>query len=144
MAAAPLQHRRVERPRHQHRRLEVDPQRPHDLLGAEIRQQTGARQPGVGDEDVDLARLGREPLGGAGLGQVGRQRPVPIAGQLGRQGFKSLGVTAAEDQLGVLCRQRLDDRPAQSPGGTGEQRFAAGKFHPRPQASTRPAERNSG
>ena len=36
------------------------------------------------------------------------------------------------------------DRAAEAPGGPGEKRFAAGKFHPKGQATSRPADRNPG
>ena len=62
----------VERPGHQDRSLEVDAQGSRHLPGREVGQQARPRQSGVGDEDVDVARVGGELLGGAGLGQVGR------------------------------------------------------------------------
>ena len=68
MAGARLQHRRVEGAGEQHRRLEVDPQRPLDLLGSEVVQLAGAGQTGVGDEDLGARGLGGEALGGLGLG----------------------------------------------------------------------------
>ena len=105
VAGAALEHRRVQRPGQQHRRLEVDPQGARHLLGAEVRQPAGPRQPRVGDEDVDLAGLGGQLLGGARLGQVGRQHPVALARQLRRQRLQRLG----------LARAQGDARPARRP-----------------------------
>jgi hypothetical protein len=62
-----LQHRRLQRPGEQDRRLEVDAQGSSQLLGAVVGESPGAGQAGVGDEDVDVARFGRELLGGASL-----------------------------------------------------------------------------
>ncbi len=144
MAGAALDHRREERSRHQHRSLEVDPQGAPHLLGAEVGESAGSGQPGVGDQDLDLARLGGEPLGRARLGKVGRQDAVSLAGKLRRQRLERLGLTSAEDEARPPLRQRHRDRTPEPPGRPGEQRIVAGKFHPRPQASTRPAERNRG
>ena len=112
MAGAALEHRRVERPGEQHRRLEVDAQRAGQLLGGEVGQAPGAGQPGVGDEDVDRARLGGELLGGARLGQVGGEDAVAVAGQLRGQRLQRLGLAAAQHQ----GRRRARPAPSRSPG----------------------------
>ena len=120
MAGTALEHARLQSPRQQHRCLEVDPQRPGQLLAAEVREAPGGRQARVGDEDVDGAGLGGQSLRRARLGQVGRHRFVAAAGKLARERRQSLRVTAAEDQRRPAAGQRLGDRSAETASGPGE------------------------
>ena len=122
-------HRRSHRLRQQHRRLEVDPQRPLHLLGAEVLHQAGAGQAGVGDQDVDVGCVGGELLGGAGLGQVRGRRPMAFPWQLGGEALQLLGLAGAEDQHGAALGEGLGDRPPEAAGGAGQKHAAAREVH---------------
>ncbi len=88
-----------------------------------------------------MAGLGRQGLGGAGLGEVGRQHPVALAGQALGQRLESIALAGAEQELGPAIGKRFGDRTAKSPGRAGEQGLPSGKFHPRAQASSDLADR---
>ena len=60
MARAALQHPGYERAGELHRRAQVDVDRAIDLVGGEVIHPAGGGQAGVGYEDVDVARLGRQ------------------------------------------------------------------------------------
>ena len=144
VAGAALDHRREQRLRHQHRRLEVDPQRPDHLFRGEVIERAGAGQARVGDEDVHVPRLGGQQLAGARLGEVGRQGPVAVARQLGGERLQGVALAGAEEDGRPLVGHGQGDRPAEASRGPGEQRCLTGKFHPRPQATNRAAERIEG
>ena len=141
VAGAALDHRRRERLRHQHRRLEVDAQGALQLLGGEVIERPGARQARVGDENVHVRRFGGEALRRALLGQVGRQHPVAVARQLGGERLERLALAGAEHEARPPAASASGDRPAEAACGPCEQRFSAGKFHPRAQASSQAADR---
>ena len=85
-----------------------------------------------------VARLGGELLGGAGLGEVGGQRRGGRSpGSSAASASSASALAGAEDQRRAALGQRLGDRPAEAAGGAGEQCCAAGKFHPRAQATSR-------
>src|SRR2546430_6336481 len=56
--------------------------------------------PRVGDEDVDLARLGDEALRRAVEGEIGDARPVSLAGQRARELGEGIALTRADDDRG--------------------------------------------
>ena len=99
VAGAALDHRREQRLGHQHRRLEVDAQGALHLLGAEVapasplpagRRWRRGRRP----SPASAAEL----LGGAGLGEVGGQDPVPVAGQPRGHLLERLALAGAEQE----------------------------------------------
>jgi hypothetical protein len=128
MAAALLQHRRVERLREQHRALEVDAQGSLQLLGGEVLHPPGGGQAGVGDEDLGAGGGGRELLAGQ------------FAGEL----FQRLLLAGAQQQGRAATGERAGDRPAEAPGGAGEECGAARKIHSKRQATSRAADRIPG
>ena len=103
--------------------------------------QPAAGQAGVGDEDVDVSGLLGELLRGAGLGEVGGEHAVAVAGQPAAISSSASRLRALSRRRRAARRQRLGDRAPEAPGGAGEQGCAAGKFHPTAQATSRPADR---
>jgi hypothetical protein len=141
VAFAALDHRREEGAGEQHRRLEVDPHRPLHVLLAEVGEPAGPGKAGIGDEHIDPAGVGGELLGRARLGQVRRHDAVIAVGELRRQRLECLRLASAQQQRCPALGQSRRDRPAEAAGGAGEECCAAGKFHPKAQASSRAADR---
>ncbi len=106
------------------------------LLGAEVGQPADAGQPGVCDEDVDVARRRGELLGGPRLGEVRREDPVAVARQRLRLLLQRLRLAGAEQEGRAPGGEGVGDRPPEASGGAGEESGAAGKFHPKAQATS--------
>ena len=84
---------------HEHRALEVHPERPsHGLAGRKSSSFPAAGHPRVGDEHVDLTGVGEEREGSAGLGQVGNGHPV-LARKLRGQAPELVALPRGKDEL---------------------------------------------
>ncbi len=123
MAVAPPQHPRQEQPRQDDRRAQVDVQRVVDVLDLQVDQPAAGRHAGVGDQDVHVAGRGRQALGLAPLGQVGRLDGRVL--QLLGDGFQLLPVAPADHEpRAFLAEAAGDDRP-QSRGRPGQKHLPA-------------------
>ena len=127
---------------------EVDGERPVDLVGPVHRQAPGRREPGVGDQDVDLPGRGDESLDLGGIGEIGRDhRGARLLGERGEHvdtpaaehEIRTLGTQAARDRRpDAACRARQEDpltgelQPTTPPAGIprSEPASAAGRLRP--------------
>ena len=97
-------------------------------LGAVLEQRAAAGQRGVGDEDVDVARLVERA--GRRAAAVGRGRRRGAAADLRGERLEHLGAPAGEDELSRRGReQRAGDGVADAAGGAGEQDAWAAEVH---------------
>ena len=113
--------------REQHRRAQVDGQRAVDLLGENEFSRPLPGQPGVGDEHVDLARLGEQPRRRVGLGEVGDDR---APAELGRQRLEHVGAPPGQRQHARRARaSAARDRLPEPAGRAGQQDPRAVELH---------------
>ena len=123
-----------DRPGHQDRRLEVDPERPLHLLRAEVLQLPGRGQRGIGDQPVEVAGLAR-PASRRPRARPGRRRslgaapPRPAASR--RACSSSSPFRELSTSLAPWPASSLGDRATDSPGGAAEQHPLPLEIHAR-------------
>lgn len=105
MPRSPFGEDRDQFPGHLYRYLEVDPKRTIDLLGGEAVEPPGGGQCRVGDEDVDVARLGEQGEARARLGEVADDRPMPVSCERCSELVELLLLAGAQNQM---CAARGD------------------------------------
>ncbi len=116
--------------RHPHRGLEVDPERPPDLLLREAVEASRRRETGVRHQHVDVAGVLQQAKRRAVLGEVGDDRPVAFPGQGGHELVELLRLARAEDERGPAIGESDRHRPPEAAGGPGEQHRLALEPHP--------------
>ena len=125
---------RKEFARHPHGGLEVDPQRAADLLLGKAVQAAGRGQAGVRDQDVEVAGFLQQAKRGPLLGEVGDDRPMPLAGQAGHEAVQLLRLARAQDEPRAALGERERHRPPEASGGAGQEN----RFPVEPHASNLP------
>ena len=136
MAGAARQHPGKQRVGEQHRRAQVHVERSVDLLGRVLADRPGARQAGVGHQDVDLSRRGGESRRGVRVGEVGDDQ---LGGEVVRQRPENVLAAPAQDELRAPGGERAGDRVAQAAGRPGDQHAHASDLHGRELATRGPA-----
>ena len=96
--------------------------------GEKLSNASRAWQAGVRHQAVDLAGVGRQPLRGSLLGEVGRSDPVLARQRLG-QLSQRLGLARAEHERGAALGECAGNRPPEAAGGPGEENPLARELH---------------
>src|SRR6266851_62852 len=104
------------------------------ILVAQAQRERVAGDPGIVDQDVDMAhrRLGlaEEAVGRFRIGEIGGERVRAFAEFGGKRGKRGAASPGKRDR-GALAMERPADRAADPPGGAGHQRGLAGEVeHP--------------
>jgi len=108
-----------------------------EVEGSRVLVPACSRQAGVGYEDVDIARRGREALGGARLREVGRQGSVAVARQLGHQLLQRLRAARAQRDTRPARGEGCGNHTPQASRCTGEEGCTTGEIHRFPKLPAR-------
>ena len=105
---------------------EVHLEGPVDLLDREGVERPRGRQGGIGDQDVDVTRLGHEPCH---LGTVREVDGQGAPAQLSGQRLEHIAPPAGQDQLRAAPGEGSGDGMPDAAGGACEEDRGAGDLH---------------